>query len=279
MTEIDEAELLDAARAGTELDASADGGRRPVSADLLRRCCLGLRDQIDPRGIRLSAARINGQLDLTGLDVRFSLRFDDCEFEQAPVLVGADLFELSFTRCRLPGLLANGLRLRSDLDLSRARIRGSHTTVASITRRAAVWLSEATVGGRLICTDAFIDGIHDRAIYADRIRIGGAARLLGNFTAFGEVRMMGARIGGALELTGAHIIAQRWLALDLEGATIEGSLLMARDPSGRLPVIRGRVDLANARIKGTITMRNASVFLAGEALPYDSTYRWSRLAL
>jgi uncharacterized protein YjbI with pentapeptide repeats len=275
MTEIGEAELLAAAREGTELDGSSDGARRPVRADLLRRCCLELRDQIDPRGIRLTAADVTGQLDLTGLDVRFALRFDDCRFEQAPVLMGANLFELSLARCRLPGLLANGLRLRSDLDLSGARIRGSHATVASITRRAAVWLSEATVGGRLICTDAFIDGIHDRSVYADRIQIGGGARLINRFTAFGEVRMMGARIGGALELTGAHIIAQRWLALDLEGATIEGSLLMARDPSGRTPVIRGRVDLANARIKGTITMQNASVFLAGEALPYDSTYRWS----
>jgi uncharacterized protein YjbI with pentapeptide repeats len=275
MTEIDEAELLGAARAGTELDGSADGGRRPVSADLLRRCCIALRDQIDPRGIRLTGAHVTGQLDLTGLDVRFPLRFDDCEFEHAPVLLGADLFGLSLTRCRLPGLLANGLRLRNDLDLSGARIRGSHASVASITRRAAVWLSEATVGGRLLCTDAFIDGIQDRALYADRIQIAGAARLIGHFTAFGEVRMMGARIGGGLELTGAHLISRQWLALDLAGATIEGGLLMARDPSGRTPVIRGRVDLASARIKGTITMQNAAVFLAGDPLPYDSAYRWS----
>jgi hypothetical protein len=49
MTEIGEAELLAAAREGTELDGSSDGARRPVRADLLRRCCLELRDKIDPR--------------------------------------------------------------------------------------------------------------------------------------------------------------------------------------------------------------------------------------
>jgi uncharacterized protein YjbI with pentapeptide repeats len=273
MTEIGEAELLAAAREGTELDGSSDGARRPVRADLLRRCCLELRDQIDPRGIRLTAADVTGQLDLTGLDVRFALRFDDCRFEQAPVLMGANLFELSLTRCRLPGLLANGLRLRSDLDLSGARIRGSHATVASITRRAAIWLSEATVGGRLLCTDAFIDGIHDRAVYADRIKIGGAARLIGNFTAFGEVRMMGARIGGGLELTGAHLISGRGPALDLEGAVISGSLLMAEDPSGRTPVVRGRLDLANARIAGVVILQRAAVFAAEEGPRHGVLYK------
>jgi len=276
MTEIDEAELLAAAGTGTELSVTAAGSRRTVSASLLRRCCLELAGQIDPRGIRLTGAQVTGQLDLTGLDVRFPLRFDDCESEHAPVLAGADLFELSLTRCRLPGLLANGLRLRSDLDLSGARIRGSHTTAASITRRAAVWLSEAAVGGRLLCTDTFIDGVGDRAVYADRIQIGGAARLIGHFTAFGEVRMMGARIAGGMELTGAHIIARRWLALDLEGAVIDGSLLMARDTSGRTPVIRGRLDLANARIKGSIALHHAAVFPSDPAAsPYDSAYRYS----
>jgi hypothetical protein len=56
-----------------------------------------------------------------GLRVAFPLRFERCEFDSAPVVEGAPLFELSLTGCpRLPGLLGNGLRLRRDLDLSRS---------------------------------------------------------------------------------------------------------------------------------------------------------------
>ena len=145
---------------------------------------------------------------------------------------GADLFELSLIGCELPGLLGNGLRLRRDLDLSRSAISGSHRTSASISRRAAVWLSESAIGGRLLCIDTRIDGQGDRALHADRIRVGGTARLLGDFTAYGEIRLVGARIDGAVELTGAHFIARQGLALDLEGAVIAGSLMMGEDPSG-----------------------------------------------
>ena len=40
--------------------------RRPVDAALLRRCCLELKDQIDPRGLRLRHATVTGPLDLAG---------------------------------------------------------------------------------------------------------------------------------------------------------------------------------------------------------------------
>ena len=231
MTEIREAELLAAARTGAPLSGAADGARRALDAALLRGCCHRLAGEIDPRGLRLATVHITGQLDLAGLAVPFPLRFDDCTFEVAPVLLAADLLDLTMTGCELPGLVANGLRLRRDLDLSRSRIAGSHRTSASITRRAAVWLSESTVGGRLICVDTHIDGAGDRALQADRIRVGGSARMIGTFTALGEVRMIGAHIDGALELTGAHFRTGTGLALDLEGAVIGGSLLMGEDPA------------------------------------------------
>jgi hypothetical protein len=269
MTEISEAELLAAARTGTALsgtapggaapDDPADGQRRTVDAALLRRCCLDLAGEIDPRGLRLAAVHVTGQLDLAGITVPFPLRFEDCAFDTAPVLLAADLLDLTVTGCELPGLIANGLRLRRDLDLSRSRIAGSHRTSASITRRAAVWLSESAVGGRLICTDTSIDGAGDRALQADRIRIGGTARMIGTFTALGEVRMIGAHIDGALELTGAHLGTGTGLALDLEGAVIGGSLLMGLDPSGRNPEVRGRMDLGSASISGTLILQHAII--------------------
>jgi hypothetical protein len=75
-----------------------------VDAGLLRRCCHRLKDQIDPRGIRLQNAAIEGTLDLAGLDARFPLRFEGCEFDSPPMIEGAQLYELRLsTRPRSVG--------------------------------------------------------------------------------------------------------------------------------------------------------------------------------
>ena len=164
LVEVSEAELLAAGRQGRMLDcalaparhpgppdpppASADPdrspaavGRRPVDAALLRRCCLELKDQIDPRGLRLRHATVTGPLDLAGLEVPYPLRFEDCEFGAAVIVAGAQLQELALTGAvSLPGLLGNGLCVRGDLDLSGSSVAGLHPTSASITRQAAIWL-------------------------------------------------------------------------------------------------------------------------------------------
>jgi len=204
MGEIDEAELLSAGQRGAVLDGMAGGRKRIVPAAALRRCCRELKDRIDPRGLRLTNAVVTGELDLTGLVVPFSLRFDGREFDTAPVVEGAQLFELALTGSpRLPGLLGNGPRVRRDLDLSRSHIVGAHWTSASTSKRAAVWLCESEIGGRLLCLDTVLDGQGDRALQADRMRVGGAVRLLNEFRSQGEIRLIGARISGTFDLSGA----------------------------------------------------------------------------
>ena len=54
MEEIDEAELISAGKSGAILDAAASGVKRAVRAAVLRMCCHDLKDQVDPRGLRLS---------------------------------------------------------------------------------------------------------------------------------------------------------------------------------------------------------------------------------
>ena len=83
MEEVSDAELLAAGRLGRVLDCADGGARRPVGADLIRRCCLELKDQIDPRGLEFRYASVRGPVDLAGLDVPFPLRFEGCEFDSA----------------------------------------------------------------------------------------------------------------------------------------------------------------------------------------------------
>ena len=278
MEKVGEAELLAAARAGQELDCADGAGRRPVAAELLRRCCHQLKDQIDPRGLRLRRASIAGSLDLAGLDVPFPVRFDDCDFDAPLVAEGAHLRELSLTRCaRLPGLLGNGLQVRRDLDLSGSELAGAHRTTVSAANPAAVWLCESSIGGRLLCVDTVIDAGGGRAIHADRIHVGGIVRLHHQFTARGQIRLLGAQLDGSLDLAGALIEVPGGAALDLDHAVIGGSLLLIDDPAGRHPVIRGRIAMGSARITAQFLIRNARLAEMAAAPPPGSGYAQSRI--
>jgi len=276
MDEIDEAELVAAGRSGAVLSAGPGGRRRLVSADLLRRCCRELSDQVDPRGLRLSNVTVAGRLDLAGLTVPFPLRFDGCEFDAEVVVEGADLFELILTGCpRLPGLLGNGLSVRRDLSLSRSHVAGAHWTSASTSQRAAVWLCESHIGGRLLAVGASIDGEGGRSVQADRMRVGGAVRLIQGFTAQGEVRLLGAHIEGSLDFGGASVDSPDGGAIDIADAVIGGSMFLVRDPAGRRPLIRGLVHLGSTRIAGRLLIRDA-ILEGPPPGPRDTDYAGSR---
>jgi hypothetical protein len=270
--EVSEAEVLDSAVAGRVLDCADGGTRRVVDAALLRRLCLVLKDQVDPHGVRLRNAAIAGSLDIAGIDVPFPLRFEGCDFDSPVVAEGAQLLELAVTGCvRLPGLLANGIRVRRDLDLSRSRVAGAHGTTASNSRRAAVWLCESDIGGRLLCVGTTISADGERALQADRMRTGGAVRFVRGFTAHGEVRLIGAQISGSLDLTSAHVHGPEGVALDLSDAVVGGSIFLIAEAGGRRSAIHGRLDMGSARVSGQFLIRDATV-TAPAATPAKSGY-------
>jgi hypothetical protein len=277
MAEVSEAEVVAACEEGRILECADAGGRRPVDAALLRRCCDELSDRVHRHGLRLRGAEVVGPLDLSGLDIGFPLLFEDCEFDSPLGIEGAQLFEVRAVGCaRLPGLLANGVRIRRDLDLSRSLVAGALRSSASTSRRSAVWLCESEIGGRLLCVDTVIDGGAERSIQADGMRTGGNVRLMHKFTARGELRLIGARIGGSLDLPGAELESPlTGLALDLGEAVIEGSIFLTDDPSGRRPHIRGRIDMGRARIGGQFLVRNATLEAVG-SVPVGSAYSRAR---
>jgi hypothetical protein len=277
LEEVGETELMAACAAGQVLDCTAGGSRRPVEATLIRRCCDELAERMDRRGIKLRNAEVTGALDLSGLNVRFPLQFENCQFDGPLNAEGAQLYELGLLGCpKLPGLLANGLQVQRDLDLSRSHITGAMRTSASTSKRSAIWLCESQIGGRLLCVDTRIDGGGERSIQADRMRVSGNIRLIHQFTARGELRLIGARIAGSLDLTGACIESpMTGLALDLGEAVIEGSVFVIDDASGRRPLIHGRIDMGRARIGGQFLVRNSTLEATG-GIPVGSAYSRAR---
>jgi hypothetical protein len=275
MDEVGENELFAACRDGRQLDCLSAGGPRAVGADIIRRCFISSSD-IDPRGLRLRNAVVVGTLDLAGLTVPFPIRFESCRFDAALVLEGARLDQLMLTDgTRLPGLLANGLSVRRDLDLSGSIVTGAHATSASTSKHSAIWLCESDIGGRLLCVDTSILADGERSLQADRMHVGGTIRLLHSFVARGEMRLIGAQIDGSLDLTGAHIRSDTGVALDLADAIIGGSVFLIGHKPSRRPVIEGRIDMGSTRIAGQLLIRDAKL-VGRSAVPADSAYSPAR---
>ena len=261
MEPVSEAEIAAACTAGRILECGDGSTRRSVDAALLRRYCEERSGRVSRYGIRLRNAAIAGSFDVSGLDIRFPLCFEGCAFDSPLIVEGADLYGLEVTGCDLlPGVQANGVRIRRDLDLSRTHVTGSLRTSASTSKQSAIWLCESRIGGRLLCVDTVIDGGADRCVQADQMQVGGNIWLIHGFTARGELRLRGARIGGSLDLTGASVESPlTGLALDLGEAVIEGSIFLLDDTSGRRPFIRGRIDMGRTRIGGQFLIRNATL--------------------
>ena len=263
-------QVLAASRARRVLDCAGPAGPAAISADDLRQACLAAVTELDPFGIRIANAAIEGVLDLRAASIAVPLHFLGCDFAEAPHLDGADLHELviaggkhaeglaSVGASRLPGLLANGIRLRRDLVLSGTEVSGSHSTSAAPGRASAIWVTEAEIGGRLLALGTVINTTAARAIQADRTVVTGDVRLNEGFRANAGVRLHAMQIGGSVTLMGATITTTSGRALDLIETSIRGSLfLLANADTGVPTTIHGRIELGRTEIQGGFRIANA----------------------
>lgn len=122
------------------------GTRRRLDATVLRRL-LHTRGK-EGLGRWLERIDLLGAVDLAGIDIGYSLRLVDGRLEQPLVLHGATVPALTVKDSHMPGLLANGIRVTGDVDLSGSVIDGLHPSSASTSVHAAVWLCESDIGGR-----------------------------------------------------------------------------------------------------------------------------------
>lgn len=206
------------------------------------------------------------KLDLSGCRVKAPIYFIDCDFEQPLLVEGCDLELLAIVgtprvsvhkqQSRVPGILGNGLRVRRDLRLSHTYLEGAHTTTSSESRTAAVWLTESQIGGRLIAVGTVINATGDRAIQPDRCNITGDIRLIRGFRATAEIRLIGAQLGGSLDLAGCQLVSHTGRALDLAEATVGGSIFITDSPDHD-PVVEGRLEMWRASINGRVLIRKA----------------------
>ncbi|MFD9125029.1 oxidoreductase [Kitasatospora sp. NPDC059571] len=251
-----------------------DGEDRTVRAEVVAALLLRGPDGAAARvgGLRLTGARITGQLDLTGAAVAYPVTFTDCTFDRQVLLRGATMRSTTFHACRIAGL--DGWLLRVDgnlcfedsavegrLTLTRAHITGElRLSGATLTATERVG---APAGGDPACAP----GVW--ALWAGGLVMEGGCFARKGFRSNGGLRLVGARFGGGLfmeaavldnpggdALTGDDLSASTMILTD--GFTARGAV--------RLPgaAVRSRLSLDGARLDGNAAALDATRLTAGD---------------
>ena len=232
-----EVRLVEAVRAGTgcvisETRPEAATHENTVRASLLRLLITGATQGCGTQdfGVWLEGGWVTGRLDLSFAKARGRTVLDACHFVEEPRLPEADLNELSLEGSHLPGLYAQGMRLRGSLFLRK------------VTATGTVDVNGAKIGRQMDCEGARLDGAGGEALNAQGVETG-AALFLRGVTATGTVAVNGAKIGGQMDCGGARLDGAGGEALNAQRLQVEQGLFW-RD----VTVTSGRVMLGSAQV-------------------------------
>ncbi|CCH29871.1 hypothetical protein ABZ816_40555 [Actinosynnema sp. NPDC047251] len=214
-----------------------------------------LRATEKPRKLVVHGAKVTGEFCLEAGAVAFPVKFEDCEFDEAPNLEQTRFPGLYLVRCRLPGLHGTQLGAETNLVLRDCEVAGT------------VELTGAAIKGQLWLTGSRLRALGGAALKADGIVVGQDLLFDRGFRAEGRVRMVGARLGGQLICTEAAFRDPGGVALELDGAIVTEDTFWS---SGFLA--EGVVSVCCAKLEGKLdcsggTFRNPGrVALSAEGL-------------
>ncbi|MFC7335460.1 hypothetical protein [Rhodocista pekingensis] len=222
-----------------------DGEMPTVQADTIRALCLGLWDDVrlDPRGVRIFGARIDGELDLSdGISVG-PLKLLGCHL-QAPLIL---------KNATLPSLYLSASRLDADFNAEGAHINGDLYCTGRFQTMSAINLIGARIGGDLDLSSACLDSDDRSSLVADRIVIKGNVFCAEDFNTKGTVRLLGAHIGGDADFGDASLDGGGKAAINADGMVIQGGLFFREGTS-----INGDASLVSVSVQGLLDWRPAS---------------------
>ncbi|WP_372667998.1 hypothetical protein [Amycolatopsis kentuckyensis] len=266
-----ERELVDAARRGTTLKCSdldldqlhgTDAPEYCLRGQVVRELLLGHHGELDPRGVWVEGARIIGEIDLRYAEAKVGLCLHRCLVDGSTRFRGAHLPWLYLVGTRVGGFSANGLHLDGDLLLR------DGFTCSGVDPLGAVRLLSARIGGNLELDGARLSHQTGPALAAELLRVDGSLFLRDGFTAIGAgdsgaVRLLGAHVGGVLDLGGAQVTNATGPALHAERVRVEASLYMRNGFAGTGAGSLGAVRLSGASIGGQLSLRGAQLINTG----------------
>lgn len=214
------------------------GNHQAIRSEVLRDLLQGrLAARLDPRGVRVRGAIIDGYVDLDGIA---------CD---VPLSLSSSYVPGGFTAraARLPALALDRTWIQSDGQFD-----------------IALDLSGTQVAGRLSMSGALLTSPAGTALLADGLNVSGGMLLNEGFRAegagsSGAVRLRHAHVDGALSMTGATLIGARGSALIAANLTVSGGLHMHQGFSAQGAGNRGVVNLTAAAIDGQLTLSGATL--------------------
>ena len=221
--------------------------------------------QVGGGTIELQGAWISGgTLDLTNARVSYALHFTRCHFDTCVELVNAECAALSMEGSHLAhGLICDGLRVKGGVFLRRSNGTPGKIPHQDFSAAGIVRFVGARIGRDLDCTGGNFripkgdpEGI---AFGIDRAKIEGSLLLNGGFSAMGEARLPGAKIGGNLDCMGGTFNSQGEAALRADHAKIEGDAYLCNKFRAM-----GRVDFTDAKIGGGLNCMGGTFDGQGE---------------
>ncbi|SFE85262.1 hypothetical protein SAMN02787118_102880 [Streptomyces mirabilis] len=230
------------------------GPERTVRAEVLRALLIdGPAHDGEIAGLKLTGARITGQLDLEYGTVEQAVQLRFCHFEQPLKLYGAQLRALVLSDSVLPGLKAGNLRVDGVLRLSCCRVTGP-IRLQGAKISGAVFVNGARLG-RPAAPDTpdapDPEGAEEPVLQLNHAAIGTDLWAVG-LVAHGQVRLNGATVGGQVNLDDAdlHVPAGE-TALHAETLSVGTDLRAVRLRA------RGRVNLSGSRIPHQLNLAYA----------------------
>ncbi|WP_240776886.1 hypothetical protein [Nonomuraea basaltis] len=187
--------------------------------------------------VRLSGARITGQLAILGGTIEHELVLRGCHLDEPIRLTGCTTRTIRLTDCAFPGLSGGGMRVGGHLSLSGSNITGT-VRVGRAQFESGLWLAGTKVVGD--------DG--EWALYANGAVVDSGMHLRnGDFT--GGVGLVGARLNGGFLLEGAILRNPGNEALTADNMVVE-NIMRCTDGFQA----DGCVRLRGARINGTFSL-------------------------
>jgi hypothetical protein len=260
----------------TDCSGAADAGLPALSLDNcdipepvdLSRARLARVSITGCRARRLIAVEtvIDGAASLAGTTAHGAPGAETLHADLRATRIGGDL-RLSGASLARAAESAGGVAL----SLDGAEIGGDALLNAGFEALGAVSLAGARIGGALDCNGAqLLNRTEDAkgvAFAAHGIAVAGAVRL--QIKSEGVIDLSGARVGGDLDLTQAHLRNEFGAALNLANARVEGQLLGAAKIAGQVQMqgaeIARNLDLRGAEIANPLTPRGDAHGVAVDA--------------
>lgn len=234
---------------------------RTIRATVIRWLCVdheAIR-YVDPKGIRIRAAQIDGQLDLAYATVPVPLGFWKSAFPYGVNLVQASTSALAFSGSfnRGSGSIA--------LDADGIQVNGSMFLRDGFRARGTVRLVGAMLTGDLIYNGGTFYNLNHDALCADRIHVRGSVYLHDGFHAEGEVSLVGATITRDLDCDGGVFHNAGVLALTAEMSTVGGRVFLRKGFQAEAVQVGSALFVSHGfRAEGGVQLMGARVGLLGD---------------